>query len=59
MGETEKALNFVEKSMKGLEAGGSKEFECPICGGKAKACRSGYNGHLWAKCPQCGMQVIE
>lgn len=31
------------------------EFICPICGGKAKAIKSTYNGHIHAHCEKCGI----
>lgn len=35
------------------------EFECPVCHGKARAVRSGYNGHHRAACMSCDMSFIE
>lgn len=41
------------------EKGKEYEFECPICKGKAEGIKNSYNGHLWAKCKKCNMNVIE
>lgn len=41
------------------EKGKEYEFICPLCGAKAKGIKSNYNGHLWAKCEQCDMNIIE
>lgn len=41
------------------EKGKVYEFECPICKGKAKAIKNSYNGHLWLKCENCDMNVIQ
>ncbi len=35
------------------------EFTCPVCGGKAAAVRSTYNGHIHAHCSKCGHGVME
>lgn len=41
------------------EKGKMYEFECPLCKGKAKAIKNTYNGHLWAKCNDCDINVIQ
>lgn len=41
------------------EKGKHYEFICPICGKKAEGIRNTYNGHLWAKCKNCDMSVIQ
>lgn len=41
------------------EKGKIYEFECPLCNGKAEAIKNNYNGHLWAKCKKCDMNIIE
>lgn len=41
------------------ERGKMYEFECPICKSKATAIKSSYNGHLWAKCENCDMNVSQ
>lgn len=41
------------------EKGKHYEFVCPLCGNKAQAIRNTYNGHLWAKCSNCDMNVIQ
>lgn len=53
-------LNFMEVAYDNCqERGKIYEFECPICKGKAKAIKSNYNGHLWAQCKGCDMNVIQ
>lgn len=54
-----KALIFLNRASEKLENGKSKKFICPLCGGNAKATRSSYNGHLWAKCDSCGESIRE
>lgn len=41
------------------EKGKNYEFICPLCGEKAQAIINDYNSHLWAKCDNCDMQVIQ
>lgn len=41
------------------ERGKYYEFECPLCKGKAEGTKNSYNGHLWAKCNGCDMNVIQ
>ena len=58
--EIEETLKFIQIEeeickKKGIEY----KFECPICKGQANAIKSTYNGHLWAKCDNCDMQVIQ
>lgn len=53
------ALIFLNKASQNLENGKSKEFKCPLCGGKATAKRSRHNGHLWAECHNCGEKISE
>lgn len=43
----------------GIKCGTEVEFKCPICGGKAHAGRSAYNGHAHAKCESCGFAFIQ
>lgn len=50
-------LKVADKVCK--EKGKVYEFECPICKGKAKAIKNSYNGHLWSKCENCAMTVIQ
>lgn len=52
-----KFLNVAYDTCK--EKGKHYEFTCPICNGKAQAIKNSYNGHLWAKCETCDMQVIQ
>lgn len=40
------------------ETGVSYYGKCP-CGGRIRALRSPYNGHLRAQCDKCRRQVIE
>ena len=41
------------------EKGKEYQLKCPLCRGNAKAYKSTYNGHLWAKCEKCDMNIIE
>lgn len=51
-------LAFLQSVPKDMEWG--KEYEWPCnCGGTVKGSRSTYNGHLWASCKKCGMQVMQ
>lgn len=34
-------------------------FECPLCGGEAKARKCSENGHIMASCVHCNTQVIQ
>lgn len=34
-------------------------FKCPLCGGTVNGVRSEYNGHVHAKCSDCGFGVME
>ena len=34
-------------------------FKCPLCGGIVSGMRSKYNGHVHAKCTDCGFGMIE
>ena len=53
-------LKFLEVANQTIkEKGKIYEFECPLCGSKAECSRSIYNGHLFAKCKNCDMQIIE
>ena len=52
-----KFLKVADDTVK--EKGKEYEFECPICKGKARGIKSTYNGHLWAKCEKCDMNIIE
>lgn len=58
--EIEEFLSFMSVANKQCEEKGRVyEFECPICKGKANAIKNNYNGHLWAKCNDCDMNVIQ
>ena len=50
---------FAIEASKDLNLGESKDFICPVCGGKAYAERVKLNGHLHAKCEKCGITVME
>ena len=41
------------------EKGKIYDFKCPLCNGNAKVTRNSYNGHLWSKCENCNMNVIQ
>ncbi|MEI1256017.1 hypothetical protein V8Q34_14860 [Blautia sp. JLR.GB0024] len=56
---SEKDFEFMEKAGKDLKRGKSKEFICPLCGGKAYAARARINGHLHAGCKKCGIRVMQ
>lgn len=58
--EIEDFLKFLKVASDiAKEKGKEYEFECPLCKGKANAFRNTYNGHLWAKCEKCEINVIE
>ena len=58
--EIDDFLKFVKTASNACkEKGKQYEFTCPLCGKKANAIRDSYNGHLWAKCDNCDMQVIQ
>lgn len=58
--EIEDFLKFLKvASEQCKEKGKMYEFECQLCKGKAKAIKNWYNGHLWAKCSSCDMNVIQ
>lgn len=53
-------LKFLEVTHKTCkERGKQYEFECPLCKGVAQGFKNTYNGHLWAKCKKCDMNIIE
>ena len=55
-------IEFAEAAVKACENkenGKKYEFECPLCGGTAKASKSTYNGHVCAKCEKCDFSFIE
>lgn len=35
------------------------EYTCPVCGGTVSCSRSESDGHVYAKCRDCGFTVIE
>ena len=58
--EIEDCLKFIIEANKACkEIGKQYVFTCPLCGKKARAIRNSYNSHLWAKCENCNMQVIQ
>lgn len=58
--EIDDFLKFIKvASEQCKEKGKQYEFICPLCGGNAEGIKSSYNGHLWANCNSCGMNVIE
>lgn len=58
--EIEDFLKFLEVASKACEKKGKQyEFECPLCKGTAQGFKNTYNGHLWAKCEKCDMNIIE
>lgn len=46
-------------ALDGVKCGTEVEFKCPLCGGKAHAGASAYNGHAHAKCESCGFAFIQ
>ena len=52
-------MRFVMAANEGLKPGSQKEFDCPICGGQAYASRASNNGHLHARCDNCGIVVMQ
>lgn len=58
--EFEKMMAFHKVARTACKkAGKVYEFVCPICGGKAKVCKSGYNGHHHAHCETCKNGFME
>lgn len=35
------------------------EFECPICGGQARAGKSSINGHIHLRCDKCDISIMQ
>ena len=52
------AINTLPPKESKSEWGKIIEFQCPGCGGNAKAVRSKENGHLRAICDKCGMKIM-
>ncbi len=60
--DLQEMLLFAETAcnvLKNIKRGTEVEFKCPICGGKAHAGASTYNGHRHGKCESCGQAFIE
>ena len=54
------SLKFIKVANEAIkEKGKVYQFKCPLCGNKAEGIKNTYNGHLWAKCKNCDMQIIE
>lgn len=51
--------NSAHEALSDKPWGERVEFTCPVCGGKAVAVRSTYNGHIHASCSKCGSGVME
>ena len=47
------------KSLCGKPWGIASRFECPLCGGNARAFSSSGDGRKIAKCSACNFQVVE
>lgn len=55
-----KTFNFMKAAAKAREGQSPDtmiEFECPVCGGKARTGYASYNGHPWGNC-DCGLGFI-
>lgn len=59
MDAIEKIFKFVKEASKDLEKGERKKFTCPLCNGNAEALKSPSNGHLHARCNDCGYSIIQ
>lgn len=35
------------------------EFECPSCGGQARAGKASINGHIHARCDKCNISIMQ
>lgn len=58
--EKENTLKFIRTANNVCKLKGKMyEFNCPICNSTAKAIKSDYNGHLFAKCEKCDMTIME
>lgn len=52
------ALRFAEAARSTLAGNAKGAFECPLCGGEAKASIA-ENGHLHAHCGHCNIRIAE
>ena len=58
--EIEEFLKFLKVADEVCkEKGKMYDFKCPLCSGNAKAIKNTYNGHLWSKCENCDINVIQ
>lgn len=58
--EVQDFLKFMEIADNAIkERGKIYKFKCPICGEEARGIKNTYNGHLWAQCENCKMNVIQ
>ncbi len=58
--EKDDFLKFLEVANETIkEKGKIYKFRCPLCGNEAEGSKNTYNGHLFAKCKNCDMQIIE
>ena len=56
------ALKFRAASVEACEGkkrGTVVEFKCPLCGGRAIAKQSTYNGHIHSQCNSCEIKTME
>lgn len=59
MDEIDKIFKFAKEASKDLEKGKHKKFTCPLCNGNVEASKSQSNGHLHARCNDCGCSIIQ
>ena len=42
-----------------IEPNKTYEFECPNCGGRARAGKSSINGHIHLRCDKCNISIMQ
>ena len=56
--ETDWLFERLKRIPDDIQPGEKREVEC-VCGGKMVTGRSSYNGHLFARCENCGFWMRE
>lgn len=57
--EIDHALEFFKAASEGLKKGQARNFKCPLCNGQAIALKSSRNGHIHARCNDCGYTMLQ
>lgn len=56
----EEVLKLIEKAKEVCkEANKTYEFECPICGGQARAAKASINCHIHIRCDKCDTTIMQ